>query len=221
MTLLATTATSVRNEHPPELLRLIELEDVSWDYYEATLRETTSQRLRVTYDQGRMVIMSPLPRHERAKKLLGRMVEALSVAREIPLGSLGSTTWRRQDLLKGLEPDECYYVANEPLIRGRFDLDLKKDPPPDLVIEVDITHHPMDRLSIYASLGVPEVWHYDGERLQALRLQQGKYEAVENSLAFPFLKVGELERFLELSLEMSETKLIITFVEWVRTLPKS
>lgn len=104
--------------------------------------------------------MSPLPTHERAKKLIGRLIEALSLERNIPISSLGSTTWKRQDLLKGLEPDECYFIQSERLVHGRFDLDLSKDPPPDLAVEMDITNHPMDRLAIHAALGVGEVWHY-------------------------------------------------------------
>jgi Uma2 family endonuclease len=202
---------------PPMLV----LENVSWETYDALLRDLEAQRLRITYDEGRLVVMSPLPRHERVKSLMGSMVEVLAMELRIPISRLGSTTWRKRLLRKGLEADECYYVQNEPLVRARDEIDLKKDPPPDLAVEVEITHHPLDRLAIYAALGVPEIWYYTGKRVRTLRLEDAKYEDVEYSVAFPFLRPAELERFLEMRLSTDETTLMCDFRDWVRTLQKS
>ena len=104
---------------------------------------------------------------------LGRIIDILAEELEIPYDAGGSTTHKREDLAKGLEPDQCYYIRNEPLIRGRMELDLTHDPPPDLAIEIDISRSSVTRLGIYAALGVPEVWRYDGEALQVQFVERG------------------------------------------------
>src|SRR5450759_997473 len=106
------------------------------------------------------------------------MIEIAVMDKNIRHRCLGSTTWKRSDLAKGLEGDECYYIQHEQQVRGRDDLDLRRDPPPDLVVEVDITHHAMERLGIYAAMGVPEVWRFDGEKIEFLALEGGEYRAV-------------------------------------------
>ena len=133
----------------------IVLHDVSWELYESLLREIGDQHVLVTYDNGSMEIMSPLPEHEIWKGIIGRMIEALTEELNIPIASLGSTTFRRRDLAKGLEPDECYYIQHEAQVRNKKRLNLRSDPPPDLVIEIDISHRDLDRESIYAAMGVP------------------------------------------------------------------
>lgn len=128
---------------------------VSWDYYDRTLRELEGQhrRIRVTYDRGRLEFMTLTHLHEFIKKTIGRLIETYSLDRGIPATGLGSLACRREDLDRGLEPDECYYV-------GR--------PPPDLAVEVDITVSSVPRQPIYAALGVPEVWRYDGRAVTFL-----------------------------------------------------
>ena len=86
------------------------LHDVSWDLYQHLLAEVGDGALRMTFDNGSLEIMSPLPKHELWKKRIGRMIEIVSLELDIPMESLGSTTFARQDLQKGLEPDECYYI---------------------------------------------------------------------------------------------------------------
>ena len=111
---------------PPQSPEPIVLEDVSWDTYESLLRdlEHSPQNLRVTYDRGRMVVRSPLPKHEKWKFLLGRFVEAIADEKNIPISTFGSTTWKRRDKRRGLEADECFYIQHEPQMRGKLDLDL-------------------------------------------------------------------------------------------------
>jgi len=138
--------------------------------------------------------------------------------RGIPIGSLGSTTFRRKDLAKGLEPDECYYIQHESAVRGKKRIELPADPPPDLAVEIDITHREIDRESIYAALGVPEIWVFDGQRLSAIVLSEGKYRASETSAAFAFLQVADLERFIGMVEKTDETTVMRAFRDWIRGL---
>jgi Uma2 family endonuclease len=195
----------------------IVLEDVSWDQYEEMLKQVKDAHFQLTFDQGRLEIMSPLPEHEWIKQLVGAMVTLIALERNIPMRQLGQTTYRRRQLRKGLEPDQCYYVQNERKIRSRNDLDFNVDPVPDLAIEADVTSRSIDRLPIYAALGVAEIWRHDGRQLTCLHLNAGgTFEPAEMSLAFPFLRVAELNRFLEMWSGMEETALLRAFRDWVR-----
>jgi Uma2 family endonuclease len=192
------------------------LEDASWELYEMLLRDIGNRPIRVTYDQGTMEITSPTVEHEDAKKLIGRMIDMLTFTLNMPVKSLGSTTFRRRDRAKGLEPDECYYFKDEAKMRGRKRLDLRKDPPPELVVEIDITHRSVPREPIYAALGVPEIWRYDGVRLQCLHLKGEQYVVRKMSLAFPFLEPALLQQFIDRRGDEGETTIINAFVAWVR-----
>ena len=164
--------------------------------------------------------MSPLPIHESWKHMLGWMIQIIALELDIPIRGLGSTTWRREEAGRGLEADECYYVQGEPHVRGRTDLDLTRDPPPDLAVEVEVTHrpNPINRQAVYAALGVPELWRYDGARLTALLLgAEGAYRPSPVSLAFPFLRPSDLERFLAMLPTTGETALMRAFRDWVRS----
>jgi Uma2 family endonuclease len=193
------------------------LEDVSWDFYERLLKEIGNRPIRVTYDQGRLEMMSPLPEHERVKKIVDVLIRGLTWELGIEVVSLGSTTFRRKDRAKGLEPDECYYFKDEKKMRARKRLNLKKDPPPELVVEVDVTHRSVDREPVYAGLGVPEIWRWDGKQLQCLELVGGQYMPRERSMVFPFLVVAELTRFVKMLWRVGENAILAKFREWVRT----
>ena len=95
------------------------LRDVSWRFYETCLAEIGDRAIRLTYHRGNLEMMSPSKEHERCKRAMGRIIEALTEELNIPIQSAGSTTWRRKDLACGLEPDECYYVQHESAVRGR------------------------------------------------------------------------------------------------------
>jgi Uma2 family endonuclease len=144
------------------------------------------------------------------------MVELFTLERRIPRHSGRSTTFRREAKKRGLEPDECYWIQNEPRMRSRKELDPERDPPPDLAIEVDITSSSLDRMSIYADFGVPEVWRFDGEVFAIHLLHEGKYEPGECSVALPALPPDVVVRFLGLSDELGETELMHAFLDWVR-----
>ena len=193
------------------------LRNVSWGYYEHTLRELEAehQHLRITYDRGRMEIMSPSPRHERAKRLIGMLIESYALERGLWFLGLGSVTCRREDLDRGLEPDECYYVQHRP--RDPDELDLAVDPPPDLAVEVDITSASIARQPIYAALGVPEIWRFDGLTITVLlRQADGRYVPAETSLALPQLPMAQLKHFFSMGLTGDQHTAVMAFRNWLR-----
>lgn len=195
----------------------IVLEGATWELYEKLLRDIGDRPIRINYDQGRLEMMSPLPEHEEVKTVIGRLIETLSYDVGLEVKSLGSTTFRRADKAKGLEPDECYYFKNEKQMRGRKRLNFKKDPPPELVVEIDITHRSVEREPIYAGLGVPEIWRWRGTKLECLELHDGGYRTRERSLVFPFLAPADLTRFIRMRTRSGENALVRKFREWVRS----
>ena len=195
------------------------LYNVPWSTYEVLLSDLDPRGTRLTYDRGNLEIMSPSREHERLKTLIGRMIETMTVEWNIPISSGGSTTMKSEMKKRGLEPDECYYVANESRMRGTDDFDIKVDPPPDLVVEVDITRSSLNRMDLYAAFGVPEVWRYDGTALHVAQLQpDGTYAPQKQSPSFPFLPLNEIPRFLDRRNAMDETSWVRSFRKWVRDL---
>jgi Uma2 family endonuclease len=209
----ATVAPPVQSETTERIL----LQGIRWSTYEALLEDIGDRQIRLTYDDGSLEIMTLSARHERSKKLLARMVEAMTEELNIPIRIGGSTTMKRQSKQKGLEPDECYWVANELLVRGRDDLDLEVDPPPDIAVEVEVSRSALDGMRIYAALRVPEIWRSDGETVIVNQLQEdGSYAIVPQSPSFSWLPVAELSRFLAASKTMDEARFIRLFRAWVR-----
>src|SRR5262249_50980916 len=138
-----------------------------WEEYEALLEDLTDRPgLRLSYNEGRLEVMSPLSDHEDYKEFVSHLARVLSEELNIPLEPRGSTTWKRRKLRKGAEPDTCFYVTNASRIIGKRILDLETDPPPDIVVEIDTTNESISKFSIYAAFGVPEIWHYNGEHVQ-------------------------------------------------------
>ena len=204
--------------HQLELDGHFVLHGISWHTYTALVKDLEDRPgLRVTFDRGTLEIMSPSERHEELKTLLGRMVELLTLELDIECRPAGSTTWKRQDLERGLEPDECYYIANELRLRGKVEADLAVDPPPDLAIEVDLSRSSVDKLAIYAALGVPEVWTLQGLSIQVHTLgATGGYAVGRQSRAFPFLPLDRVEAFLANPQSLTQTQLMRAFQEWVK-----
>jgi Uma2 family endonuclease len=195
----------------------LRLSCIPWETYVAYSDGLGPRHIRVTYDRGEMEVMTLSPRHENRKKLLGRLVEALTEEMGIDIASFGSMTCRREELLRGLEPDDSYWIQHEPLVRARQDIDLDVDPPPDLALEIEISRSTLNRMSIYAALRVPEVWRWDGETLSVHLLgpRGTTYRPSERSKAFPFLPLVEFADFLART-DLSETQLLRQFRMWVR-----
>ncbi len=202
----------------PSANERILLREVSWASFLKILEDLGDHRSgRVAYDRGTLELMSPSPRHERIKILLSRFLEALTEELHIEIQGVGSTTLLREDIQRGLEPDTSYYITNEVQVRGRTDMDLGRDPPPDLAVEVDVTRKSLDRFPIYAALGVPEVWRYREGVLEIYQLRQGgQYENTEGSTLFPGFPVREIARFLDLKEPIDDNRRVAMFRAWVR-----
>jgi Uma2 family endonuclease len=174
-------------EHMPRGATLV-VYDVDWDAYEHLVEQLNERPgFRVSYDSGRLEIMTPLPRHETSSRFIDRLLYAYADATNLTVESYGSTTWKSRAKAKGVEPDACYYVSNAEQVIGKDDLDLESDPPPDLAIEIDITNESLSKFPIYAALGVPEIWHYNERELRFYTLTGDTYREVAQSVSFPTL----------------------------------
>lgn len=207
-----------------ELNQLIErpgqsvlLQNVSWQQFENTLLELGDVRSsRVAYYDGILEIMVPLPEHEYFKEAIGDLIKDLAEELKLDYESFGSTTWKREKSLSGAEPDNCFYIQNLPAVEGKLNIDLACDPPPDLVLEIDITSKSLDRLPIYARLGVAEVWRYDKKQLRIYYLADGSYIETQASLAFPNFPVKSILAFVQRHLGSNRRALRLAFRAWVR-----
>ena len=209
-------AAAPRAPWPLDAQRLL-LHNVAWEQYGSLLQALDDRHVRLTYDHGNLEFMTLSAEHERYKHLLRRLIEVLGEEAGVSMQGLGSTTYRRADLERGLEPDECYYIQSWPQVRGKKRIDLTVDPPPDLVVEIDVTHSSLDRMTIYAALGVPEVWRFDGEALRVYRLSpEGRYAPTDYSPTFPALPLTEFARFVQHGATADELSMIRTFRTWVR-----
>jgi Uma2 family endonuclease len=198
----------------------IVLDFISWDFYERLVKEVADRPIRITYDSGSIEIMAPLGVHEGWKSRIGVLIGTMCCARDIEFRCKGNITLRWKEKEKGLEPDDCYYIQNVDAISSKSEVDLAKDPPPDLAIEIDITSRSIEREPIYAAFGVPELWRFDGKKLAVLWLEdRSRYVPAESSRAFPFLPIDEFDHFLgKLETERNVT-VLNTFRDWVARLP--
>ena len=155
--------------------------------------------------------------HESYGRFLGRLAVTLTEEMGLPIKEGGSTTLRRRRKQRGLEPDNCYWIGREPLVRGKLRIDLRVDPAPDLAIEVDIAHSSLDRMAIYAALGIPEVWRFDGQDLTFHLLGvNGQYDVIPYSPSFPPITAVEVANFLPLRLHLDENAVVAKFRAWIR-----
>jgi Uma2 family endonuclease len=209
---------TVARPHDPQYPAGVLLQGITWQTYQSLVLELESQPAkRLTYDNGVLEIWMPLPPHETYKRLLGRLVEIITEEMDIEIRSLSASTWSRKDLLKGVEADECYYIQNEAIVRGKRSIDLMVDPPPDLAIEIDISNPSLPRLPIYAALKVPEVWQFDGERFKILELVAGEYVTKTQSQALPMVTVEVVQELMGQAQKMGETSWAKTVRQWIKS----
>jgi Uma2 family endonuclease len=193
------------------------ISDLSWEEYEKLLNALGERHVPHTYADGVLELMTLTHEHEWLKKVIGRMIETAALILRVRIKSAGSMTLKRQLQSRGLEPDESYYIAREAQVRHRRQLDLRKDPPPDLAVEVDVTHKVLDRLEAYARLGVAEVWRHDKAGLRFYRLaDSAEYRPAKTSLAFPQLSSADMNRFLKRLDELDENAVVWEFAEWLK-----
>lgn len=190
---------------------------VTWTTYQSISKALTGRHVRLTYDNGRLDFMTISGRHGILSRLLSRMIAILTEELNLPVLSCGDMTCDNEAALRGLEPDECFYLENEPRVRGREDIDLSIDPPPDLAVEIELSPATRDRMSIYAALHIPEVWRFDGTRLSVHQLATtGEYVESPQSRHFPGIVIAELRQFIERRTQTDENSLLKSFREWVR-----
>ena len=173
------------------------LHDVPWQTYQSLREAQPSGHLRMTYDRGELELMSPSRKHEKLAHHLALMIHEWMMLHQIAAEGGGSTTFSREDLLRGLEPDHCFWIANCTAVIDKDEIDLSIDPPPDLALEVDVTRSSIPKLPIYQSLGVPEVWRWRGGVLEVLVLDAaGVYVAQSGSSALPEFPLRLAEEYL-------------------------
>ena len=180
---------------------------VSWDDYEVLLVELSERRhVRITYDCGTLEIMSPLTDHEVYARFIDCLVIATCDHVGLEVESFGGATWKRRVLRKGAEGDSCYYIGDAERVIGKLKIDLETDPPPDVIVEIDTTRNSLKKLSIYAALLVPEVWRYDGKRVQINELSGDRYVMISSSRFLPLFTGTLLGEFIELMKKEGSTK---------------
>ncbi len=213
---LMSQAMSVGTAPPGRCLRL---SGMDWRTYTRLLWIFAERPgVRLTYDRGEMEIRSPLREHDDDSRFLGRLVMVLTEELGLPLQLGGSTTLRQRQRRRGIEADECFWIANAHRMAGRRRLDLRTDPPPDLAIEVDVRHSSLDRLAIYAALRVPEVWRLKGGTLTFHVLQpDGSYQISATSQSFPQFTSADLLVFLQQARQAADNNVVVRqFRAWLR-----
>ena len=191
------------------------VEDVNWQQFESILAELGERRAsRLSYSNGRLEIMVPLPEHEKAKEIIGDMVKILLETRQIAFESLGSTTLKNERMSQAVEPDTCFYIQNQAAVIGKNRLDMSVDPPPDLAIEIDLTSR--TQLDNYQILRVPELWRYARRGLQINVLQAEQYIESDVSPTFPNIPIVQLvNQYTQQSQVAGRTRAIQAFKIWL------
>ncbi|HXV60965.1 MAG TPA: Uma2 family endonuclease [Vicinamibacteria bacterium] len=207
------TYSEVIGQLPPD--SLLVLRGVSWADYEALLDAVGEAKgLRLSYDQGRLEVMVLSAEHEHYAELIKLFVNTLSLGLRIQVLHFGSITMKKSPS-QGAEPDACFYAQNARSIGTKKQINFDVDPPPDIVVEVDLHHGSFAKFPVYASLGVPEIWRYDGESLAIYHLQAGDYVPGESSLAFPMLTAAGLTDWIGRSRTQNQYDVLVAFQAWL------
>jgi Uma2 family endonuclease len=193
------------------------LHNTSWETYERLKVERGESRVpRFAFDRGELEIMSPSTEHESIAYYAGLLVAVFAEETGMDLYGAGSTTFDREDLERGFEPDACFYVRNAQRVRGKPRIELGQDPPPDLLIEVDITSPSLDKFPIYARASIPEIWRHDGKKLAIFELRGEEYVEVAESRTLSPLSSEALSSLIEESTSLD----IVTWMRRVRELSR-
>ncbi|WP_445638177.1 Uma2 family endonuclease [Nostoc sp. DSM 114161] len=192
------------------------LQDISWQQLENILEEMGERRAaRISYSDGWLEIMVPLPEHEKDKEYIGDLVKILLETLQIDFEPFGSTTLKNERMRQAVEPDTSFYIQNQAAVIGKNRIDLNIDPPPDLAIEIDITSR--SRFDNYAILGVPELWRHTRKGLEICLLQEGKYIKSESSPNFPNIPIVELvNEYVQQCLTIGRSQAMRNFRNWVK-----
>ncbi|GAB4473593.1 MAG: Uma2 family endonuclease [Elainellaceae cyanobacterium] len=177
--------------------RRVTIHHLNWQGYQQIQQALGERRSpRLTYDHGTLELTMPLEEHESFAEWIGLFIRILVEEFGLKIKSIGSTTLEYPNQARSAEPDNAYYIQNQGRVTGRR-INFEQDPPPDLVVEVDITHTDIDKNRLYASIGVPEFWRFNGQVLKIYQLQAQVYVEVENSPTFPTIPKEKLYDFLQ------------------------
>lgn len=200
---------------------VVTFHNASWDEYEDLLSQVgETSRLRISFDNGRLQVMTISGEHEKYARFLEKLVAAISLRLRISILSFGSTTMRIQDAAKGNEPDACFYIQRAAALGTRMNLDFTKDPPPDIAVEIDVHHDSENKLAIYAALRVPEVWRWSVGKLIIYVLENDDYVVADASPALPQISSRVLTEFLNRLREHGEFQTLVAFDEWLQECSK-
>ena len=193
------------------------LHNLSWETYEALLADLEDcSAPRLTYDRGELEIMSPGLKHELTNEAVKLLLSALGEEWNLDILGAGSTTFKRKTFKRGFEPDSCFYLKHAPHIRDKDRIELLVDPPPELIVEIEITSSAIKKFPLFAKLGVPEVWRYDGKRVTIHRLKGEAYFQQEHSHALPRLTGEIITTFLHESSTLDRPAWLRNIRKWAR-----
>lgn len=198
----------------------VTLHGLTWAGYQQILSALPQSRsARLTYSLGTLEITMPLEDHEQLNGIIGIFIRTLIIEMGLRVKSMWSTTLDREDLDRGAEPDNAYYIQNRDKVAGKA-VNLQQDPPPDIVVEVDISHTDIDKNRLYAAMGVPEFWRFDGQFLHIYQLKEGSYIEIETSATFPFIQKQDLYDFIDAA-KADEVEAELNLRDWVQQQRKS
>ena len=194
---------------------------LSYGQYTTIAGALTGQKnLKLVFIDGRLTLLSPTRRHEWSNRRLDHLIIAVADGCGILWEDAGSATYRREDVGVGVEGDGTYYFGpHAEVMKGSKDIDLATQPPPDLAIEVEVTHPAGDAVSVWGRLGVPEVWRFDARRRGVTFLQRrddGTYAPIDRSLCLPGLRPEDVLGQLKLADEMGSARWYSQLAGWVR-----
>ncbi|HXU36337.1 MAG TPA: Uma2 family endonuclease [Blastocatellia bacterium] len=203
----------------------VTFQDVSWDEYEELLEQVgEAPGLRISYDNGSLQIMTISSEHEKYASFISSLIAGIRLRLRIDILAFGSATMRKRKRKKGNEPDACFYVQTASVIGNRIQIDFETDPPPDIAVEIDVHHDSRSKFAIYAGLGVPEVWRYDGKAMtiyhlvqDATEIEGSLYDEQDTSTALPMLTAQILTEMIERMRNEGELSALLAFDEWLQS----
>jgi Uma2 family endonuclease len=202
---------------PEQVTQKVILDNITWETYQRLMDERGERpQPRYAYDRGRLEIMVTSYEHENLKHMIDMLVELLAGEWDLDIEAAASTTFQREDLAQGFEPDASFYLQHAARIRGKKQIDLDTDPPPELVIEIDITHPSLNKFPIFAGLGIPEVWRYHRQALMIFKLEGETYQAQAESELFPGVTGEDLTSLISGSQGMKRPEWLRSVREWAR-----
>ena len=205
-------------ESTPQVLveQSVILHGVSWQTYEQLMKDHENQSVpRFTYKNGELEIFMPSEKHEETIRSIEAFVSVYIEEKDLDMRSLGSTTFKHESLKNGVEPDCCFYIQNVEKVKNVSKIDLEIHPPPDLIVEVDITSPSINRFPIYAKFGTKEIWQYQNDKIKIFALSKNKYTEISESIALPKVTNETLTKFIAESKTEKRSVWLKNIRKWV------